>query len=146
MTRRKARGGSQPSRTSKRLDLDLGDLACVSGVEVRRRMIPPVHRDDDPVERANSRHGAMMSSTADAFCAADATPSRPSLGLVLVVIADAGAARRGSERGRAALGLLPLLLAAERRQVQQLAREADLVGAAGVGRVGVEHAVAVAQE
>src|ERR1700755_2347616 len=46
----------------------------------------------------------------------------------------------------AALGLLPLLLAPERAEVEEVVRAAELLHAAGERRVGVEDAVAVAQE
>src|SRR6266851_5314975 len=48
--------------------------------------------------------------------------------------------------GGAALRLLPLLLAAQGRDVQDGVRAAELLGAAAEGGVGVEHRVAVAQE
>ena len=52
----------------------------------------------------------------------------------------------GRRPRRATRRLLPLLLAAERGHVEEVVRAADLLGAAGVDRVGVEDAVAVAQE
>src|SRR5262245_22452448 len=51
------------------------------------------------------------------------------------------------ERAVVAAGwLLPVLLPAERRQVEVVVRAVEQIGAARVGRVGVEHAVAIAQE
>lgn len=37
----------------------------VFGVEVGRVVVVEVHRDDDPVEEADARHGAIMSALAD---------------------------------------------------------------------------------
>jgi hypothetical protein len=39
-----------------RAKLDLGDVLAVLRVEMRRRMIRPVHPDDDSVERCEARH------------------------------------------------------------------------------------------
>jgi hypothetical protein len=39
----------------------LGDVFAVLGVEVRRRMVWPVHEDDDPVESGQARHSAIVS-------------------------------------------------------------------------------------
>src|SRR5207248_955861 len=52
---------------------------------------------------------------------------------------------RARVRG-AALGLLPVLLAAEGREVQEVVGAAEHLRPARVHRVGVEHLVAVAQE
>ena len=56
--------------------------------------------------------------------------------------------RRGAAPGGfdAALGLLPVLLAAEGGQVEQAVGTDQDVGAATVGRVGVEDLVALADE
>src|SRR6266702_4794030 len=48
--------------------------------------------------------------------------------------------------GRSALRLLPLLLPAEDRGVEERLGAAELLGAASEGRIGVEHLVAVLQE
>ena len=53
---------------------------------------------------------------------------------------------RGARAVRAALRLLPVLLAPERGEVEEVVRAAGLLGAARVGRVGVEDAVVDAQE
>ena len=61
-----------------------------------------------------------------------------------------GSAREGrvpAADGRdPALGLFPVLLAAQGGQVEQDVRGADVFGAAGEGRIGVEDVLAVAQE
>jgi hypothetical protein len=51
-----------------------------------------------------------------------------------------------ADRGHTSLGLLPVLLAAEGGQVEQAVGKDEMVGAAAVGRVGVEDLIAFAQE
>ena len=50
------------------------------------------------------------------------------------------------ERLGSALGLLPILLAAEGRHVKVVVRAAHLLGATPVGRIGVEDAIFDAKE
>jgi hypothetical protein len=40
----------------ERLDRDLGDVPGVAGVEMRRRVVAPVHRHHDPIKGADPRH------------------------------------------------------------------------------------------
>ena len=53
--------------------------------------------------------------------------------------------QRIARAGGTACGLLPILLAAQRREVEEVVGAAGHLGAPGVRRVRVEHAVAVAQ-
>ncbi len=55
---------------SQRGKLYLGRLITVLGVEVRRRMVGAVHPYDDPVERRQARHRAIV-----CYSAADLTDS-----------------------------------------------------------------------
>ena len=49
----------------KRVDRDLRDMPAVPGVEVRRRMVTPVHRYDDAVEGRDPRRRAIVEEPTD---------------------------------------------------------------------------------
>lgn len=54
----------RPVENSQAGELDLRNLIAILGVEVRRRMIRPVHPDDDSVERGQARHDAIVGHSA----------------------------------------------------------------------------------
>jgi hypothetical protein len=57
--------------TSRGLDGNDDRFAAVSGVEVRQAVLAVVHRDDDPVERADPWHALIVVAAADVPVVAD---------------------------------------------------------------------------
>src|SRR5207237_27239 len=132
-TPRQAR--TRPLRQEARLLLSMSVRGWgVSGVGVRRG------GEGSRSAAGNGRGRLPKPGVAGSNPAAGAPRSR----LVLVVVLDARASRRRAECRRAALRLLPLLLTAQRRQVEERGREAEAIGSARVRGVRVEHAPAVA--
>jgi hypothetical protein len=53
-------GWQRPIDDLQSAEFDLGDVLAVLGVEMRRRVIGSIHPDDDPVERREARHPAIV--------------------------------------------------------------------------------------
>ena len=103
--------------------------------------LPPGQPDDAGAVRAR-RTGLDRASSTGSPSGSPAAERRRSLRLVFVVQAPPFVGRRLRPARRR---VLPLLLAAERRQVEEGPDAAERLDAAALGRVGEEDAVAVAQ-
>ena len=134
--------GPSPARWRRR-------AARASGSPRRRRCCG---RSTTRCSRGPGRTGSTSSSPTRAALARRRRPLHTAGGARGVRRGDPRAAlarevgRRGARAVRAALRLLPVLLAPERGEVEEVVRAAGRLRAARVGRVGVEDAVVVAQE
>jgi hypothetical protein len=127
-----------------------GDVERCAGLDVHRDNVVATVRvlGDRRGWRQETRtlKGQCCESTHTVSLVAQRAPAGSMLSDPVSRLARSGLIGAWAERVRASLRLLPVLLAAECTHVEVVVRAADLLGAAAVGRVGVEDAVAVAQE